>query len=136
MMSIGEASALEANDAVVLRWDKKHPRPSTLVFPYGLACFKSLNHIGHFHFSVKTSGRYNSPGFTFFDWLKTVIGNVKNKIIGTYHGMAHPHLPRYLGEFCFRFNRRFNLKRLLESLIYYSSPIGPIPDSQLRLAED
>lgn len=120
----------------MLRWGHKHLKASSLVISDGLACFKSLNNIGHFHFSVKTTGRYNSHDFTFFDWLNTVIGNVKNKIIGTYHGMDHNHLPRYLGEFCFRFNRRFKLDRLLNSLIYYSSKIGPIPERQLRLAED
>jgi len=124
------------NSSEMLRWGQKHLKPSTLVISDGLACFKSLKNIGHFHISAITTGRYNSPDFTLFDWLNTVIGNVKNKIIGTYHGMDHRHLPRYLGEFCFRFNRRFKLDRLLSSLIYYSSQIGPIPERQLRLAED
>lgn len=128
---VGSFSASE-----MLGWGQKHLKPNTIVVSDGLACFKSFRNIGHFHYSVTTSGRYNSPDFTVFDWLNTIIGNVKNKITSTYHGMDHRHLPRYLAEFCFRFNRRYNLKRLLESLIYYSSKIGPIPERQLRLAED
>ena len=120
----------------MLRWGQKHLNASTLVISDGLACFKSLNNIGHFHFAVKTTGRYKSPDFSLFDWLNTIIGNVKNKLIGTYHGMDHRHLPRYLGEFCFRFNRRFDLVKLLDSLLYYSTRIGPIPERKLCLAED
>ena len=124
------------NGSEMMRWGQKHLKPSTLVISDGLKCFKSLNNIGNFHFSIKTTGRYKSPDFTFFNWLNTVIGNVKNKLIGTYHGMDPRHLPRYLGEFCFRFNRRFDLDKLLSSLLYYSVQIGPIPERQLRLAED
>lgn len=124
------------SSAEMLRWGQKHLAHQSLVVSDGLACFKSLNHIGHFHCSVKTSGRYKDSEFTLFKWLNIVIGNVKNAIIGTYHGMDHRHLPRYLGEFCFRFNRRFKLPLLLQSLIYYSVQTGPIPERQLRLAED
>jgi hypothetical protein len=74
--------------------------------------------------------------FTVFDWLNTIIGNVKNKLLGTYHGMQHKHLPRYLGEFCFRFNRRFKLPNLLNSLIHHSANAAPIPQRELKLAED
>ena len=120
----------------IKRWGKKHLTPATVIISDGLACFKSFNNIGHFQFPVKTTGRYEEPDFHIFDWLNTVIGNVKNSIKGTYHGINHKHLPRYLGEFCFRFNRRFDLKSLLEALIYHSSQTGPIPERQLRLAED
>lgn len=120
----------------MLRWGNKHLKPNTILVSDGLACFKSFRHIGHFHYSVKTTGRYNSPNFTVFNWLNTIIGNVKNKVVGTYHGINHRHLSRYLAEFCFRFNRRFDLRRLLDSLIHYSTKIGPIPERQLRLAED
>lgn len=120
----------------MLRWGQKHLKPRTIVISDGLACFKSFQAIGHLYYPVITSGRYNSPDFKVFDWINTIMGNVKNTIKGTYHGLDHRHLPRYLGEFCFRFIRRFKLKRLLESRIYYSSKIGPIPERQLRIAED
>ncbi len=71
----------------MLRWGQKHLKPSTIVVSDGLACFKSFQDIGHFHYSVITSGRYNSPDFMVFDWLNTIIGNMKNKIKGTYHGI-------------------------------------------------
>ncbi len=39
-----------------------------------------------------------------FQWLNTVIGNVKNALHGTYHAISNRHAPRYLAEFCYRFN--------------------------------
>ena len=38
-----------------------------------------------------------------------MLSNVKNSITGTYHSMNAKHLPRYLAEYCYRFNRRFTL---------------------------
>ena len=70
-------------------------------WPDGLPCFNSFKNIGHLHYPIKTTGKYGSPNLSVFDWLNTVIGNVKNSITGTYHGMNHKHVPRYLGEFCF-----------------------------------
>ena len=120
----------------MLRWAQTQLKAESIIISDGLACFKSFNHLGHLHISIKTTGRYDSEKFTVFDWLNTIIGNVKNKLLGTYHGMQHKHLPRYLGEFCFRFNRRFKLPNLLNSLIYHAANAAPIPQRQLKLAED
>jgi hypothetical protein len=43
----------------------------------------------------------------FFTWVNTMISNVKNAMHGSYHSISANHLPRYLAEFCYRFNRRF-----------------------------
>jgi transposase-like protein len=40
-------------------------------------------------------------------WVHTLIANVKGNIRGVHHGVSQKHLPRYLAEFCYRFNRRF-----------------------------
>ena len=40
-------------------------------------------------------------------WVHTLIANIKGNIRGIHHGVSPKHLPRYLGEFCYRFNRRF-----------------------------
>ena len=42
-----------------------------------------------------------------------MIGNVKNSITGTYHSIKAKYLPRYLAEYCYRFNRRFTFKDML-----------------------
>ena len=39
------------------------------------------------------------------NWLHKAISNLKAFLLGTYHGRCQ-QLQAYLGEFCFRFNRR------------------------------
>jgi len=58
-----------------------------------------------------------------------MIGKVKNAITGTYHnvGANYKHLPRYLAEFCYRFNRRFDLRNLLPRLAYVAVRTPPMP---------
>ncbi|MDD1830042.1 IS1595 family transposase, partial [Photobacterium sp. ZSDE20] len=45
------------------------------------------------------------------------------------------HLPRYLAEFCFKFNRRFNMGKMLEQLIYSGIQTAPMPQRLLKLTE-
>ena len=53
-----------------------------------------------------TAWLYQTDEFT---WVNTMIASVKNAITGTYHAIKPQHLPQYLCEFCYRFNRRFHL---------------------------
>ncbi len=50
-------------------------------------------------------------------WVHILIGNAKNFIRGTYHGVSHKHLQSYLSEFCYRFNRRFNELQITDRLL-------------------
>jgi hypothetical protein len=45
-----------------------------------------------------------------FRWANTVLANVKNSLVATHRVVGGKHLPRYLGAFAWRFNRRFVLK--------------------------
>ena len=51
-------------------------------------------------------------------WVHILIGNAKSFIRGTYHGVSHKYLQQYLGEFCFRFNRRFTEYQLTDRILY------------------
>ena len=70
-----------------------------------------------------------------FQWLNTVIGNVKNALHGTYHAISSRHLPRYLAEFCYRFNHRFQLDKMVDRLLQTALRTQPIPQRLLKLAE-
>ncbi len=63
-----------------------------------------------------------------------MIGSVKNSIHGTYHAISDKHLPRYLAEFCYRFNRRFKLEDMIPRLGYATVRTPPIPQRLLRVA--
>lgn len=68
--------------------------------------FPALNVIQEDHVHEKRK----TPSHEASSWLPKVhiiIGNLKNFLNGTYHGVSRNHLQEYLDEFCYRFNRRF-----------------------------
>ncbi len=65
-----------------------------------------------------------------------MIGNVKNSLRGSYHSINPKHLPRYLAEFCYRFNRRFDMKAMISRLGYMAARTCPMPERLLNLAEE
>jgi hypothetical protein len=52
--------------------------------------------------SIVVSIRVRKPAFK---WVNTALGNVKAAIVGTYRSINSKHVPRYLAEFEYRFNR-------------------------------
>ena len=70
-----------------------------------------------------------------FTCVNTMLGNVKNAITGTYHTVNPKHLPRYLAEFCYRHNRRFQLENMLPKFAYIAARTPPMPGRLLELAE-
>jgi hypothetical protein len=116
-------------------WSAKHLRPESYVISDGLNCFPAVTQNQCQHESLVTSvgGKYNDHKV--FQWLNTVIGNVKNSMHGTHHAIGKRHLPRYLAEFCYRFNRRFQLHTMVDRLTYTALRTQPVPQRLLKLAE-
>lgn len=117
-------------------WADQHLQPLSIVISDGLGCFRSFETCGHIHHSIITGDSRDPEKIKPFRWLNTIIGNVKNAIRGTYHGVSKKHLSRYLAEFSFRFNRRFRMELMVPALITFSVKSKPLPQHQLRLAED
>ena len=70
-----------------------------------------------------------------FRWANTVLANVKNSLLATHRAVGAKHLPRYLGAFAWRFNRRFILKTIHERLAIAATTTPPMPYPLLKLAE-
>ena len=70
-----------------------------------------------------------------FGWNNTLLGNVKTVLHGTYHAVRGKHLGRYLGTFSYRFNRRFELDRMVERLAYAACRTAPLPYRIATMAE-
>jgi len=115
-------------------WATKHIRPGSLVISDGLNCFPGVTQAQCKHEPVVTTqgAKYNGK---VFEWLNTVIGNVKSALHGTYHALSNKHLPRYLAEFCYRFNRRFQMHTMVDKLVYVALRTHPVPQRLLMLAE-
>ena len=105
----------------IARWAKQHLAPGSQVVSDGLACFSAVTVANCGHTYVVTGGGTGSVSLDAFSWVNTMIEKVKNAITGTYHAINHKHLPRYLAEFCYRFNRRFQLEQLLPRFGYVAA---------------
>ncbi|MDD3618928.1 MAG: transposase, partial [Desulfobulbaceae bacterium] len=86
--------------------------------------------------AILSSGGSVGDARRVFKWVNTMIGNVKNDLRGTYHAVSRKHLPRYLAEFCYRFNRRFNLGVMIRHLAHAAIHSLPIPQHLLSRAEN
>lgn len=68
--------------------------------------------------------------------VNTVLGNLKTGIAGTYHAFKFAkYAERYLAEFQFRFNRRFDLASLMQRIVRAAAACKPVPIRLLRMAE-
>ncbi len=55
-----------------------------------------------------------------------MLGNVENAMHGTYHALRPKYLQRYLSEFRYRFNRRFDSAALVPRLIVAAVRTQPL----------
>lgn len=132
-MSLQVAKGFRSGE--IARWAKKRLAPGSLVYSDGLACFGAVLDAGCRHVSIVTGGGPQSVAREEFAWVNTMIGNVKKAIHGTYHAINPKHLPRYLAEFCYRFNRGFDLQAMMPRFLRAAARTPPMPGRLLKLAE-
>ncbi len=119
------------------RWARCSLAPSSLVVSDGLWCFQAVETAGCFHQREVVGKERKSTSMECFRWINTVLGNLKNAITGTYHAFDfEKYAHRYLGEFQYRFNRRFDLAGMFRRLIYATAKADKVTEQKLRIAED
>lgn len=119
----------------ISQWAQRHLAAGSLVVSDGLPCFGGVVEAGCEHEGIVTGGGPASVRLEAFTWINTMIGNLKNSMHGSYHAINHRHLPRYLAEFCYRFNRRFKLEDMIPRLGYAAVRTPPMPQRLLSMAE-
>lgn len=67
-----------------------------------------------------------------FPWVHMVVSNCKRQLQGTQRAVSLKHLPRYLAEYCYRFNRRFWERQLFDRLLTACSLVETVTYSELR----
>ena len=65
--------------------------------------------------------------------MNTILGNVKNALRGTYHAVRPKYAQRYLAEFEYRFNRRFDLPESIPRLACIALRTPPMSERLLKL---
>jgi hypothetical protein len=121
--------------AALRQWTRRHVHAASHVVADGLACFSAVTEADCEHETIVTGGGPASVTLDAFTWVNTALGNMKNAVHDTYHAISPKHLPRYLAEFCYRSNRRFQPEDLIPRLAYAALRSLPMPDRLLRLAE-
>jgi transposase-like protein len=130
---MSKISSFTSNE--INRWLSKHLHGDCVVTTDGFRPFSKVCEVVDLHHSIKTEGIYEDSDNTLFHWVNTMIGNVKRAIHGTYHSVSSKHLPRYLAEFCFRFNNRFRMGSMIDVLLKQAARTNPLPHYKLKLAE-
>ena len=100
-----------------------------------LRCFPAVSEAGCTHTPVKTGSGAKAAKNPRFKWVNTVLGNIKAAMVGTYRAVRAKHVPRYLAEFEYRFNRRYRLETMIDRLAYVSLRTAPMPYGLLKLAD-
>ncbi|GAB2873947.1 hypothetical protein GCM10027180_00390 [Microbulbifer echini] len=115
-------------------WSKKHLCNGSTVIPDGLACFNAVTAAGCAYDKIVFGGGRSSVEEPEFYWVNTVLGNLKSALRSTYHAIRPKYAKRYLAEFQYRFNRRFDLSALIPRLVFISLRTPPMPERLLKIS--
>lgn len=118
----------------IKNWAQKHLAAGCMVVSDGLNCFPALAEEGFNHTVIITGGGPDSVKISEFKWVNTIISNVKRSMHGCFHAISEKHFSRYLAEYCYRFNRRFDLRQLIPRFCYVAVRTPPRPQRLLKVA--
>jgi transposase-like protein/predicted RNA-binding Zn-ribbon protein involved in translation (DUF1610 family) len=90
----------------LLGFVQENVTPGSKVRTDGWVGYKGLSEAGYDHDSLVLGGDPEKAE-THLPMIHLVFGNLKSWLRGTHHGVSQQHLPAYLNEYVFRFNRRF-----------------------------
>lgn len=120
---------------VMGQWARTWLTPGSTVQSDGLGCFRAVTQADCRHEPTVVGGR-KPRDLPEFQWINTVLGNLKTRLSGSYHAFAFgQYAARYLAAFAYRFNRRFDLATLPARLLVAAVHCPPTPLRSLQLAE-
>jgi len=109
-------------------------RPLTVVSD-GLSSFTIASRAG-VHDRVVVSADADRSVYARFTAVSIVQSNLKTAISGTYHAIRFAkYAHRYLAEFQWRFNRRFDMRAIFERLVRAACSAAPVNRCAIRRAE-
>ena len=115
-------------------WARENLAPGCAVISDGLACLDSVITEGCNHEAI-VKGKHPND-LSQFRWNNTLLGNLKTSLSGTFHAFNFDkYARRYLGGYCFRFNRRFLLAAITERIANPVCCSMPCTERALRVAE-
>ena len=109
--------------------------PDAQVLTDGFPSFAAVADVGCTHTAVKTGGGPRAAKTPAFKWVNTALGNIKAALVGTYRAVRSKHVSRYLAEFEYRFNRRYDLSAMIPRLAFVALRTAPMPYRLIKLAD-
>jgi len=94
---------------------KEHVAENSTIRTDAYSSYKVLGKNGYIHKPVVVSG--SAQNLDLLKWAHIMISNAKAIYRGTHHGVSDKHLQKYLSEYCYRFNRRFDPSQLFDRLL-------------------
>ena len=120
----------------ILKWGKAHLHANAHVVTDGWKAYRTLDANGWKHEAKEAVSKgWRRAKHPAFRWVNTILGNLKGNILGVCRAIQLKHLPRYLAEFQYRFNRRYDLSTILSRLLRASALTPPMPYRLLVVAE-
>ena len=117
-------------------WIQDSLAASAHVVSDGTACFSQVLQVGATHERYVTGSGRKAAQMPQFKWVNTMLGNLKMAMSGTYHSFDHAKYgARYLAEFSYRFNRRYDLATMVPRLLHAAAVTKPLPLKMLRWSE-
>jgi ribosomal protein L37AE/L43A len=117
-------------------WANTALAASATVVSDGLWCFRAVTATVQTHQRIVTGSGRKAVKKPAFRWVNTLLGNLKTALSGTYHAFDFAKYgQRYLADFQYRFNRRFDLHSMLPRLLRASVLTKPQPSTTLRFSE-
>jgi transposase-like protein len=122
------------NEAMTDFVNKSLVRPLTVVSD-GLACFTVTAKAG-VHERIVVSAGDPTAAYARFNAVSTAQSNLKTAISGAYHSIKFAkYAHRYLAEFQYRFNRRFNMRSIFGRLARVACGSHAMTRTFIRAAE-
>ena len=120
----------------ILQWGTTHLHAKAHIVTDGWKSFRALEANGWDHEAKEAKSKgWRRAKHQAFRWVNTILGNLKGNILGVCRAIQPKHLPRYLAEFQYRFNRRYDLTTILPRLLKASALTPPMPYRLLIGAE-
>jgi transposase-like protein len=107
----------------------EHIAKESIITTDGYSSYKVLKKYDYIHIPL-VIGEPKQAG-KLLPWVHIMIANVKSNIRGTHHGVSPKHLQRYLSEFSYRCNRRFDLTSIFDRLITACIAVEPIKIAEI-----
>lgn len=119
----------------MLDFAQRNIEPGSTIYTDGMSGFRILGRSGYVHVGEK-QGNLRKGARRVVPRADRAIGNLKQWLLGTHHGVSRPQLQAYLDEFVFRHNRRGKPMAAFQTLLGLGTQRAPTPLATVRGASD